>query len=63
MSKNIYKALREAEKRLEELLPEIEKRHKQGVKNSIDEPDGLKSGQPDDLEIRREVREQNRADT
>lgn len=58
MNKNIEKALKEAEERLNELLPEIEERHKKAVDNSMEEPDELKSGTPDDLEIRRAIKEQ-----
>ena len=56
--KNIDKALAEAEKRLKSQLPQIEKRHKKGEENGMEEPDDLKSGSSDDLEIARAVKEQ-----
>lgn len=59
MNKNIEKALIEAEERLNELLPEIEERHKKSIDNNIEEPDELKSGATDDLEIRRAIKEQD----
>ena len=50
---NIDKALAEAEKRLKSQLP-----HKKGEENGMEEPDDLKSGSSDDLEIARAVKEQ-----
>lgn len=58
MAKSIKDAILEAEERLEKLLPDIEKRHQSGVEKSTEEPDGLKSGSRDDLEIKRAIKEQ-----
>ena len=63
MKKSISDALKEAEKRLDEMLPEIEKRHSEGVENSADEPANLKSGYTDDLLIRRAIKEQEEDET
>jgi hypothetical protein len=54
------KALAEAEKRLNDSLPEIQKRHEKGVRESSEEPDTLKSGTPlNELEIKRILKEQD----
>ncbi|WP_444929733.1 hypothetical protein ACJJIF_18375 [Microbulbifer sp. SSSA002] len=58
MNDQIKKVLEDAEKRLEELLPDIEKRYKEADQNSPDEPDNLKEGIVDDLEIPRAIKEQ-----
>lgn len=61
MNKDIQKALEEAKKRLDRMKPEIEKRHKNGVENSTEEPEGLKTGGTDDLTKRRTIKEQKDA--
>ncbi|QIL90094.1 hypothetical protein GNX18_10250 [Microbulbifer sp. SH-1] len=58
MKDEIKKALEDAERRLEERLPGIEKRHREAVENSPDEPEHLKEGAVDDLEILRAIKEQ-----
>ncbi|WP_444899873.1 hypothetical protein ACJJIX_04095 [Microbulbifer sp. VAAC004] len=57
MNDQIKKALEDAEKRLEGLLPDIEKRHSEATQNSPDEPDNLKEGIVDDLEIPRAIKQ------
>ncbi|WP_444915558.1 hypothetical protein [Microbulbifer sp. TRSA007] len=57
MNDRIKKALEDAEKRLEKLLPDIEKRHNEAAQNSPDEPDNLKEGVADDLEIPRAIKQ------
>ncbi|WP_444925885.1 hypothetical protein ACJJI4_17030 [Microbulbifer sp. TRSA002] len=56
MNDRITKALKDAEKRLDELLPDIEKRHNEATQNSPDEPDNLKEDVVDDLEIPRAIK-------
>lgn len=58
MNDQIKKVLEDVEKRLEGLLPDIEKRHNESTQNSPDEPDNLKEGVADDLEIPRAIKEQ-----
>ncbi|MBB3059727.1 hypothetical protein [Microbulbifer rhizosphaerae] len=58
MDKDIQKALEEAKKRLDKMKPGIEKRHKKGLENSTEEPEGLKSGGTNDLTKRRAIKEQ-----
>ncbi|WP_444934141.1 hypothetical protein [Microbulbifer sp. JTAC008] len=59
MNDRITKALKDAEKRLDELLPDIEKRHNESTQNSLDEPDNLKEGVVDNLGIPRVVKKQS----
>lgn len=58
MNNEIKKVLEDAEKRLDEFLPDIEKRHRKAVEDSSDEPENLKEGAVDDLEIPRAIKEQ-----
>ncbi|MCH8498799.1 MAG: hypothetical protein LAT63_10000 [Marinobacter sp.] len=53
------KALDEAERKAEALLPGIRARNRKGVEQSPEEPDHLRSGSPDHVGIRRAIREQN----
>lgn len=53
------KALEEAEKRLEEQLPLIKKRHEAAIQNTTDEPKHLRSGMSlSELDIKRILKEQ-----
>ena len=59
MKDNIRRALEEAEKRLEELLPDIEERQKKAAEKGLEEPDHLRSGiSIDELELKRAIKEQ-----
>lgn len=59
MDTDIEDALKRAKQRLKEAKPGIDKRHKEGVKNSTDEPAVLKSGYRDDLRSKRAEKEQS----
>ena len=54
----VQRAIEEAKKRLKDAKPGIEKRHQEGVENSTEEPDILKSGYKDDLRSKRAEKEQ-----
>lgn len=63
MKKHIKKALEDAEKRLDELLPEIEKRQKKAADKNLEEPDHLRSGiSIDELSVKRAEKEQESED-
>lgn len=57
------KELKEAEKRLEEQMPIIRKRHREAAKNLTDEPRRLRSGiSLSELDIKRILKEQDNED-
>ena len=63
MKKTTRQALEEAEKRLEELLPDIEKRQKKASEKGLKEPGHLRSGVSiDELEAKRLIKEQENED-
>ena len=53
----VKKALDEAERRLEKAVPDIEKRHNEGIKNSTDEPQTLISGGIDEIGVNQSINE------
>jgi hypothetical protein len=60
MKKPLKEALQDAERRLDELLPDIDKRLKEAADENIEEPDHLRSGSGiDELELKRLIKEQN----
>ena len=60
MKANIKDALKDAEKRLDDALANIEKRHKNSSEKKHDEPDHLRSGvELDEVEIKRLIKEQD----
>ena len=54
----VQRAIDEAKKRLRDAKPGIEKRHQEGIANSTDEPDILKSGCKGGLRSKRVEKEQ-----
>lgn len=57
--KSLEQRIKEAEERLDRLLPEIEERQREARKKATDEPDSLKSGVRDDLARKRSQKEQD----
>ena len=63
MKKSIKRALEDPEKRLDDLLPEIERRQKEVAEKALDEPEHLKSGiSIDEVEVKRAIKEQENED-
>jgi len=63
VKKNLKRALEDAEKHLDKLLPDIEKRQKKAAEKGLEEPEHLKSGVSiDEVEIKRAIKEQENED-